>query len=125
MKKIFILIVLIFFTVFLNNATAAPTNSTEETSDTGNRVTLDNPLGETNPNILIGRVINAILGLVGSLALVMFIYGGFTWMTAAGSSEKVTKGKDIIIWATIGLMTLSQFSLKSEELALPLSYAAH
>jgi hypothetical protein len=71
------------------------------------RVCLNNPLGDiTDPNILIGKVIRAVLGLVGSLALVMFIYGGFTWMTAAGSSEKVTKGKNIIIWATIGLIVI-------------------
>jgi len=27
----------------------------------------------------------------------MFIYGGLVWMTAAGSNEKVQKGKDILI----------------------------
>ncbi len=70
--------------------------------------TLDNPLGEGNTdiNVLIGTIINAIMGIVGSLALAMFIYGGFTWMTAAGASEKVQKGKDIIIWATIGLIVI-------------------
>lgn len=70
-------------------------------------VSLSNPLGSdvTIPG-LIGRVINAILGIVGSLALVMFIYGGFTWMLAAGSSEKVKKGKDILVWAAIGLIVI-------------------
>jgi uncharacterized membrane protein YjfL (UPF0719 family) len=36
----------------------------------------------------------------------MFIYGGFTWMLAAGSAEKVKKGRDIIIWAAIGLVII-------------------
>ncbi|MCK4539930.1 hypothetical protein KAU09_02120 [Candidatus Parcubacteria bacterium] len=39
-------------------------------------------------------------------SVVGFIYGGFTWMLAAGSSEKVQKGKDILIWATLGLVVI-------------------
>ncbi|MCK5416807.1 hypothetical protein KAI92_05270 [Candidatus Parcubacteria bacterium] len=55
---------------------------------------------------IIGRVIKAILGLVGSLALLMFIYGGFMWMFSAGNKERVQKGKDVIIWATVGLIVI-------------------
>jgi len=40
------------------------------------------------------------------LALVMFIYGGIIWMTSSGNAEQVTKGKNIIIWATIGLVVI-------------------
>lgn len=71
-------------------------------------VTLDNPLGqgETSPQKLIGKVLNQVLGIVGSLALLMFIYGGFTWMLAGGNQEMVTKGKNILIWATIGLIVI-------------------
>jgi len=47
-------------------------------------VCLNNPLTSTpvatTPNQLIGQLINGILGVVGSLALAMFIYGGLTWM---------------------------------------------
>ena len=70
-------------------------------------VSLDNPLGEdvTAPQ-LIGKIINAVLGIVGSLALVMFIYGGFIWMTSSGNMEMVTKGKNILIWATLGLVVI-------------------
>jgi len=34
------------------------------------------------------------------------IYGGFNWMTAAGNAEKVEKGKQILVWATIGLIVI-------------------
>lgn len=47
-----------------------------------------------------------ILALSGSLALLMFIYGGFTWLTAAGSSERVDKGKKILTGAIIGLIII-------------------
>ena len=64
---------------------------------------LSNPLGVTDPRELIGKIIGAVLGIIGSIALAIFIYGGFTWMTSAGSPEKVRKGRDMIIWAVMGL----------------------
>ena len=73
----------------------------------GATVTLDNPLGNTTtiPE-LINKIINAALGVVGSLALLMFIYGGFVWMLASGNEQAVTKGKNILMWATIGLVVI-------------------
>jgi hypothetical protein len=73
----------------------------------GAAVKLNNPLGDTTTvPILIGNIINAALGIVGSLALIMFIYGGFTWMLAAGNESAVEKGKNIITWAAIGLVVI-------------------
>jgi len=46
---------------------------------------------------------NWILGISGSLALLFFIYGGFTFLISGGSSERVTKGKTILINSIIGL----------------------
>lgn len=80
------------------NAPAAPTPLPPEGPQE-----LPNPLGITDVNALIARVINWILSLVGSVSLLMFVYGGLTWMTSAGVADKVKKGKDIIIWAVIGL----------------------
>lgn len=106
MKKIIILSLLILLLVFL--FPSAITFAAKNTKGGEAIHTLPNPLGTANTDIntLIGTIINAILGIVGSLALAMFIYGGFTWMTAAGASEKVQKGKDIVIWATIGLIVI-------------------
>jgi len=86
---------------------------TETSTPTTGIVTLDNPLGGIeSPQALVGQVINSIFGIVGSLALVMFIYGGFLWLTSAGSAEQVKKGKDIFIWAVIGLVVIfSAYSL--------------
>jgi hypothetical protein len=72
-------------------------------------VNLTNPLGKdasTDVNVLIGKIINGVLGIVGSLALVMFIYGGFVWMTARGNRDAITKGKDILVWAIIGMVVI-------------------
>lgn len=64
---------------------------------------LPNPLGTTDIRVIIANIIRAALGVVGSVALLMFIYGGFLWMTAAGNEKKVQQGKDTLVWATLGL----------------------
>ncbi|MFA6171263.1 MAG: pilin [Patescibacteria group bacterium] len=86
---------------------SSSTSSDSTTSTSGSTVSLTNPLGDLkDPQTLIGKVIGAALGLVGSLALAMFIYGGFIWMTAQGNSEKVKKGRDTMVWATLGLIII-------------------
>ncbi|MDX9893475.1 MAG: pilin [Patescibacteria group bacterium] len=67
---------------------------------------LDNPLPTADPRVIIGNVIRAMLGLVGSLALAVFVLGGFTWVTSAGNEEKIKKGKDMIMWAVFGLAVI-------------------
>ncbi len=67
---------------------------------------LPNPLGTTDVPTLIGRIIKGALGVVGSLALLMFIYGGLTWMTSGGNEEKIKKGKGILIWAIFGIVII-------------------
>lgn len=84
-----------------------PNKTTTQTTQSSKPVPLDNPLGDkvTIP-LLIGRIIKGILGVVGSIALLMFVYGGIIWMTSAGNNELVQRGKDILIWASIGLVTI-------------------
>lgn len=107
MKLIFVILFLFFFLIIpFESSLATGTPPRSNPADPANPVTLTNPMGTSDPDIIIGKIIGAILGVVGSLALVMFIYGGFTWMTAAGSSEKVKKGKDILIWAVLGLVVI-------------------
>jgi len=47
-----------------------------------------------------------LFGIIGALALVMFVYGGFTLILSQGSSEKVKKGTEIIVAAVIGLVIM-------------------
>jgi len=76
-------------------------------SNTQTKTSLENPLGSvTSISQLYGRIIYAFLGLSGAVALVMFILGGFSWMTAGGNEEKVKKGRDTLIWASLGLVVI-------------------
>jgi len=54
--------------------------------------------------VLLINASRIVLGLVGSLALIMFIYGGFMFLISGGSSESVGKAKKILIAAVIGLV---------------------
>jgi len=60
--------------------------------------------GAAQVPIIIGSIINAALGLLGVILIVLLIYGGFLWMTAGGNSEQVDKAKKIIVNGVIGLV---------------------
>lgn len=53
--------------------------------------------------VLVGRIIYAFLGLLGTVAAVLILYAGFIWMTSQGNDEKIKKAKSIITNAVIGL----------------------
>jgi len=63
--------------------------------------------GDYSLNDILGIAIKAsqwILGIVGSLTLLMFIYGGFTFLISGGSSDKIGDAKKIITAAAVGLI---------------------
>lgn len=64
---------------------------------------IPNPLGTTNINTFAARIISYVLGLVGTISLLLFVYGGLIWMTSAGNQNAVKKGRDILVWAVIGM----------------------
>jgi len=113
-KKIFfLLLVFLLSLTFINTVFAedtlpqAPTDPKTPPPVSGT-VSLPNPLGKDNPTpqVLLGKIINYSLGLIGSLALVMFIYGGAVWMLSGGNQEQVAKGKNTLIWAAIGIVVI-------------------
>ncbi|MBI4257117.1 hypothetical protein HY626_03635 [Candidatus Uhrbacteria bacterium] len=66
------------------------------------------PTGSGNITIttIIGRLIQTVLGVTGSIALLMFVYGGFLWLISAGEPDKVKKGKEVMKWAILGLVVI-------------------
>jgi len=61
---------------------------------------------QTNIPILIGKIINVIVSLLGLIAVVLIIIGGFQWMTSGGEEEKITKAKQLMINGIIGLVII-------------------
>ena len=87
-------------------ATAGTTTTTTTKTQTTASTTLYNPLGTDSIETFVGRSIRIVLSMAGIAAFLMFIWGGILWMTSAGSADRVQKGKDTLIWATIGLVVL-------------------
>lgn len=52
----------------------------------------------------VNTVINVAIGIIGLLAVIMIIIGGFQYTTSAGDSGKVTKAKNTIMYGVIGLV---------------------
>lgn len=50
------------------------------------------------------KISDLILGLVGSLSLLMFVIGGVLFMLSGGSSEKISKAKNILVASVVGLL---------------------
>ncbi len=49
------------------------------------------------------KISDWILGSVGAIALLFFVYGGFVFILSGGNEERVKEGKQILINSIIGL----------------------
>lgn len=60
------------------------------------------------PEIVVGRLVKGFLGVLGMVALILVIYGGFLIMTGSkgGKEGDINKGKDVLKWAIIGLIII-------------------
>ncbi len=52
------------------------------------------------------NIFNFVLGIVGSLALIVFIYGGILLLFSGGNSDQIEKGKNSLKGAVIGLVVI-------------------
>ncbi|HLC69610.1 MAG TPA: hypothetical protein VJH75_01030 [Patescibacteria group bacterium] len=99
MTKIIILLVAVSVLIFSSPVQAQGLQGAGEN--------LDKALGssglEKELTTSVGTVIQAVLSLVGTIFFILTIYAGILWMTAQGKDEQVTKAKDIIRAAIIGL----------------------
>jgi TRAP-type C4-dicarboxylate transport system permease small subunit len=56
---------------------------------------------------MIKKIINILSVIVGVVAVIMIIIGGFRYITSGGSSDKVTGAKNTILYAIIGLIIVA------------------
>ena len=49
-------------------------------------------------------IINAVIGALGIVAVIVIIIGGINYMTSSGDAGKVKKAKDTILYGVIGLV---------------------
>ncbi len=63
-------------------------------------------LGNADLKQTVINIISYVLGLLGLIAIIMILYGGFTWMTAGGNEDKIDTAKQIISAAAVGLVII-------------------
>ncbi len=62
------------------------------------------PADNTTMAAVAGRAVFIFLGLLGIIFIILMIYAGYLWMTAAGDESKVESAKNTIRRAIIGLL---------------------
>ncbi len=62
--------------------------------------------GEANITQTILNITNFIITISVGFAIMMYVIGGFLYMTAAGDTKKIESGKNIILYTTIGLVII-------------------
>ncbi len=95
-------------TVCCSNAPAqqaATTPPASAPSQGGSSMTLADPLHGIGLYGILNRVIIAFLGIIGAVALLVFVYAGVVYMTA-GSSDRVKKAMDAMKYAILGLIII-------------------
>lgn len=59
---------------------------------------------DTDVNDIVMIVVNTLLFVIGIISVIMIIIGGIMYTTSAGDSGAVTKAKNTILYAVIGLV---------------------
>lgn len=62
--------------------------------------------GEGSIRTLVLKIINFFLEFLGILAVIMVIYGGVTYVTAAGNDEAIGNAKKIILYSLVGIIVI-------------------
>lgn len=108
-KKIFLICCVIFALASLLTplfSQAAPSDALEKLKSVGGEAY---GVGAEEPRSLpeiIGGIIQTALSILGIVAALLIIYAGYVWMTARGKEERVTKAKETLEAAIIGLVII-------------------
>jgi hypothetical protein len=106
------------FTALAAGSTGSWDDQTEEVSDNGvgtrqtdetasaESLELPDPLGGISIPVLIGNIIKTVAGVTGSIALVIFVWGGFEYIYSGGEQAKVKSATKRLTNASIGIILI-------------------
>jgi len=63
-------------------------------------------LGGADVPTLLGTILQALLGVVGSIALGLVVFGGIMVMTSGGNAERTKQGTQILVWSALGVIAI-------------------
>lgn len=105
----------LIFPMAMNAASSVKSNITGSLQKTAKEAQYDtSKSGDAALVGLIGGFIKIVLGLLGLALLGYLMYGGFLWMTAGGDGGQVTKAKDVMKNAVIGIIIISSSYIISD-----------
>ena len=99
-----------FFTGVSTAITFAALKASTSFALSGVRSGVDAAHGEGQPTDLFGdgaifsTIVDLMLFLIGAIAVVMIIFGGFRYVVSGGDSSAVTSAKNTILYAIIGVI---------------------
>lgn len=96
-------LVISFSLFFINNVYTAGLQDAQK-----NIKPVASAVGAENVDVqdVVGVFLNAALTFVGLVFMVLMVYAGYLWMTAAGEEEQVKKSQKIIVGSIIGMVIL-------------------
>ena len=90
--------------VFAPSASVGAVSAIEQACINDPAATLCTPENkDQNINELIKTVINVLLFIIGIISVIVIIVGGLMYATSAGDAGTVTKAKNTILYAVVGL----------------------
>jgi amino acid transporter len=106
-KKVVIFVSAIFFLLISTSALAQennPTSLSDRLNSPAELMQESAGISDVSIGYIIATVIRAALSLLGIIFLVIMVFAGYRWMTAAGNEESVKKAQEAIKRAIIGLV---------------------
>ncbi len=96
---------LLAFLLLLGPALAAsPASATATINDFGvNQMRNLSTFSTRSVYDTIAGIINIILGFLGTIAVLLFLFGGFKWVTSQGESNKIDEAKKLMGAAVVGI----------------------
>ncbi|MCD4693874.1 pilin [bacterium] len=85
---------------------ATPVLATSADVDFGQSYAEDTSLGNSDPRDIMTNLLNLAMTFLAIIAVIVILIGGFKWMTAAGSEDKVSEAKKIVVGGVIGLVII-------------------
>jgi hypothetical protein len=105
-KSIFLVLAVVFSIGFFVPASAHAVNVIADqcAGNSDSSVCQSAASKNADSKTIIKNIVNTLLYIVGAVSVVMIIVGGIMYTTSAGDSGRVTKAKNTVTYAIVGLV---------------------
>lgn len=107
LPKLILLTLLTVFSINLLTLNTIPASAEDVCSSNAPQVVKDaNGCSKTGDKLpsTITNILYVVISVLGIVAVIFVLIGGYNYMTSAGDANKVKKGKETILYACIGLV---------------------